>query len=138
MKYCKHSLPIEQCSYCNGDYDKVEQEKLKYKLERAARREYKIKWRTLQADSLARATNHKQPLTTEMYTKILVNIDGYDKRDVDVLYRVAIEMGRSLSSICWIWNFAYANCESLNIRDGEERDIYLKIQAIKSQLRLQP
>lgn len=133
---CKHSsiLTEQTCAICDGTVYRREEKQRQYKDARVARHEYNIKRKKLQELSMEVATDNNLPRTDELLKYILVNINGVERNDIDTLYDVAIQTKRTLGAIEWVWQFAFAENEKLNFKDGEERAIYIRIQGLKMEL----
>lgn len=103
--YCpiNSSLLKTQCAHCSGLLDKKEEERRKYKEEQEAFKQYTIRKAVLQRETEALAENHDKLWTDEELSYVIVNTHNHDKRELEVLYRIAIHLKRTLASIEWIY-----------------------------------
>ena len=102
MNICKHGINVEDCSFCSGYYDNIQQARQ----ERYNRRlNYIKKLKEYQAESMISAERFKYPIENWEINEFLNNTS--ENKDIDVLYNLALNFKRSFNAMMWWWYNSY-------------------------------
>jgi hypothetical protein len=130
---CPHGFHDKSCcAECNGLAQEKRDNQKKYKDEIESRRQLGLKKDALQKETVETAVNHNKKWTDEELSYVIVNTAGFNRNDVDVIYRIAVHLKRRFYSIEFILITAWSEDNSKFVEDKE--NLTERIDAIKQKL----
>ena len=133
---CKHGIDENYCAICNGTVAKRTEEQKQFFDAEVRRREYIVKRKKLQEDSRMFAKRHKEDVTDEDISYVLVNTVEVEKEEVNTLFNIAKKLERTLHAIEWVYKYAWDENITEFIKNADDNKWYLRIQRIKEGLGL--
>lgn len=139
---CKHMSGIDsnQCAMCNGIYDKkmekFRQIKLDAEANRRYRKEFNLRRKRLQEDTLMTAEKKGYPRTDEELIYVLIHTQDTVRSDVDIFYNLAKKLKRTLGAIEWVWVYAWYDKAIEFIENEEDNNFYKRVQRLKTEVGL--
>jgi signal recognition particle subunit SEC65 len=130
---CPHGFKDKSCcAECNGLAQEKRDYQKKYKDEIEARRQLGLKKDALQKETVETAVNHNKLWTDEELSYVIVNTAGFNRNDVDVIYRIATHLKRRFYAIEFILIKAWE--EDKRVMFETEENLIERIDAIKQKL----
>ncbi len=106
MNNCKHNIDESTCSYCNGTYNKLIEDKHFQQRERETIREAKIKYDLLKSKFESMGEDWEEDEYQILYDQ-LKDFKFKSSQWRQAIYRTAVILGRTRKSIVWHWKHMF-------------------------------
>ena len=130
VKICQHGVEIDSCSFCNGYIFKEDVIREMRRVDGQLRDER----RKMEAHTRLLATRHNAPYSDAEFKYIIVNTFEVEKKNVVVLYKIALNLSRTLGAVEWIWNYIWAEDITDILKEGIDNAMWERIQKLKDEV----
>jgi hypothetical protein len=137
---CVHGINREYCAYCDGSWERNQQKSLDRKFfnKHSGRRLIMAQRRgaqmALQEDSKSKATRDKEPWLESEIRHVICATARLERHDYEQLYQVALEIGRTLGSVQWLWNYIWSDKVTSTFKDGFDNNLWTRVQEVKNRM----
>jgi len=132
---CKHGLTLGTCAICSGLLDDKQKKVKLFRARESTELDYRVKRKLLQEQSKVTATRYGKSFTEEELLHVLVNTEGTEETDIDIFYKIATSLKRTLASIEWLWVYAWKDERAERfIKDGSDNKTLNRLYSMKEEL----